>query len=138
MKKSIEEFKKFALKGNVIDLAVGVIIGGAFGKIVTSLVNDVVSPILGLVTGKIDLSDLKFKLAASTPKAPDLAIRYGAFLQTIIDFMIVAVSVFLLIKIFNRIKKKEAEKSAVPSQLSKEEQLLTDIRDLLKEMNRSS
>ncbi|MFD0871931.1 large conductance mechanosensitive channel protein MscL [Paenibacillus residui] len=122
-----EEFKKFALKGNVMDLAVGVIIGAAFGKIVTSLVNDIIMPIIGLLMGGVDLSSLQYPLG-------DASLNYGVFLQTIIDFFIVAFSIFLFIKAFNKLKRKEAkEEKPEPPAPSKEELLLTEIRDLLKQ-----
>lgn len=121
----INEFKKFALKGNVIDLAVGVIIGGAFGKIVTSLVKDIIMPLVGFLLGGVDISK------ASIPFNGE-EIMYGAFLQTVVDFLIISFSIFLFIRFFQRFKKKEEEKPAAPTP-SKEEQLLTEIRDLLKE-----
>ena len=128
IKKNIEEFKKFIARGNVIELAVGVIIGGAFSSIVTSLVNNILTPILGLVLGGVNFSNL-----AITFK--DTRIEYGAFIQSIIDFLIVAICIFTLVKIINRlmhIKKKE-EKEA-PAPLKREEVvLLEEIRDLLKE-----
>lgn len=122
----LQEFKKFALKGNVLDLAIGVIIGGAFGKIVTSLVNDVLMPIIGLLLGGVDFSGLQMTIG-------DAAIKYGAFIQSIVDFVIIAFSIFLFIKAINRFKKKEEEKPAAPSAPSKEEVLLAEIRDILKE-----
>ncbi len=129
IKKNIEEFKKFIARGNVIELAVGVIIGGAFSSIVTSLVNNILTPILGLVLGGVNFSNL-----AITFK--DTRIEYGAFIQSIIDFLIVAICIFTLVKIINRlmhIKKKEEEKEA-PAPLKREEVvLLEEIRDLLKE-----
>ncbi|GIP35778.1 large conductance mechanosensitive channel protein MscL [Paenibacillus sp. J2TS4] len=118
------EFKKFALKGNVIDLAIGVIIGAAFGKIVSSLVDDVMMPIIGLIMGGVDLTSLGYPLG-------EAVLNYGAFIQTIIDFFIVAFSVFIFVKAFNKLKRKEEEKPAPPDP-SKEELLLTEIRDLLK------
>ena len=132
MKKFLEEFKAFALRGNVIDLAVGVIIGGAFSSIVTSLVNNILTPILGLVLGGADFSNL-----AITFK--DTRIEYGAFIQSVIDFLIVAVCIFALVKFINKImhlKKKEEEKPAEPKK-SAEVLLLEEIRDLLKEENKS-
>lgn len=128
IKKNIEEFKKFIARGNVIDLAVGVIIGGAFSSIVTSLVNNILTPILGLVLGGADFSNL-----AITFK--DTRIEYGAFIQSVIDFLIVAVCIFALVKFINKImhlKKKEEEKPAEPKK-SAEVLLLEEIRDLLKE-----
>ncbi|MDC2864951.1 large conductance mechanosensitive channel protein MscL [Bacillus sp. BP-3] len=125
------EFKKFALKGNVMDLAVGVVIGGAFGKIVSSLVNDIIMPLLGLLLGGINFSKLAYPLG----KDP---LKYGAFIQTVVDFFIIAFSIFLFIKLFNKLtfKKEEEKKEEVPAP-SKEEVLLTEIRDLLKQQNAS-
>ncbi|WP_010282964.1 large conductance mechanosensitive channel protein MscL [Bacillus timonensis] len=122
----LNDFKKFALKGNVIDLAVGVIIGGAFGKIVTSLVNDIIMPLVGFLLGGVDISK------ASIPFNGE-EIMYGAFLQTVVDFLIISFSIFLFIRFFQHFKKKEEEKPAADPTPTKEEQLLTEIRDLLKE-----
>ncbi len=127
----IKEFKDFAVKGNVIDMAVGVIIGGAFGKIVTSLVNDVIMPALSVITGKIDLASLAF--AVETGAEEPIMIKIGQFLQNIVDFLLIAICVFVFVKIFTSMKKKsepEPEKAPEPSA---EETLLTEIRDLLKE-----
>ena len=126
----LQEFKKFALKGNVLDLAVGVIIGGAFGKIVTSLVNDIIMPIIGLVVGGIDFTTLEYVL--STKGEEPLILKYGQFIQTTFDFLIVAFSIFMFIKAINSFKKKEEAKPVSP-QPSKEELLLMEIRDILKE-----
>ncbi|MGA9227697.1 MAG: large conductance mechanosensitive channel protein MscL [Mesobacillus sp.] len=119
-----EEFKKFALKGNVLDLAVGVIIGAAFGKIVTSLVNDIIMPIVGLVTFGEDFSNLAYKV-----------IKYGAFLQAVVNFFITAFAIFLFIRLITRFKKKKEEQKTEPKPDLKEE-LLIEIRDLLKENKR--
>ena len=129
-----QEFKKFALRGNVIDLAVGVIIGGAFGKIVSSLVNDIIMPILGIFTGKINLTTLKLVISPQKGDIAELSIKYGQFLQTTLDFLLVALSIFLVIKLLTSFKKKQEEK---PSEIkpSKEELLLAEIRDILKEKN---
>ncbi|CAG9611362.1 Large-conductance mechanosensitive channel [Bacillus rhizoplanae] len=126
------EFKKFALKGNVMDLAVGVVIGGAFGKIVSSLVNDIIMPLVGILLGGVDFTGLSYPVG-------DAALKYGAFIQTIVDFFIIAFSIFLFIKLFNKLsfKKEEEKKEEVPAALSKEEELLTEIRDLLKQQNAS-
>lgn len=132
------EFKKFALKGNVVDLAVGVIIGGAFSKIVTSLVNDLIMPLLGLVVGRIDLTSLKFVLRQANDTTAELSITYGMFLQNILDFLIISLSIFFAIRVLNNLKKKEDEappKPAAPPAPSNEEKLLSEIRDLLKEQN---
>lgn len=122
-----EEFKKFALKGNILDLAVGVIIGGAFGKIVSSLVADIMMPVIGLISGGVNFSDLMYKYGKAE-------IKYGSFIQTVIDFLIISISVFFFIRLVNRIsfKKKEIEE-AKPPVPTKEEELLIEIRDLLKE-----
>lgn len=123
-----KEFKQFALKGNILDLAIGVIIGGAFGKIVTSLVNDIITPILGLLLGGIDLSKL------SQPFG-DAVIKYGAFLQSILDFAIISFSIFMFIRLLSKFKKKELVeevKIEVEAAPSKEELLLSEIRDLLR------
>ncbi|MFD3448847.1 large conductance mechanosensitive channel protein MscL [Microbacteriaceae bacterium 4G12] len=121
------EFKKFALKGNVVDLAVGVIIGGAFGKIVSSLVADIMMPLLGILTGGINFSDLHFKVGKAV-------VKYGVFIQTVVDFLIVAFSIFLFVKLFNMLKKtEEKEVPAEAPKPSREEELLTEIRDLLKQ-----
>ncbi|WP_044480605.1 large conductance mechanosensitive channel protein MscL [Paenibacillus antibioticophila] len=121
-----KEFKAFALKGNVLDLAVGVIIGAAFGKIVTSLVEDLIMPIIGLIIGGVDLNGLHFKYG-------EAVLNYGTFLQTVIDFLIVAASIFLFIKLISKFKKKEENKPAAPPAPSNEEVLLAEIRDLLRE-----
>ncbi len=122
------EFKKFALKGNVVDLAVGVIIGAAFGKIVTSLVNDIIMPLIGLLLGGISFTNLNFPIG-------DAVVAYGIFIQTIVDFFIVAFSIFLFVKLFNRLKRKEEEATPEPPAPTKEEELLAEIRDLLKAKN---
>jgi len=134
----IGEFKKFAVRGNVIDLAVGIIIGGAFGKIVSSLVSDVIMPPLGLLIGGINFTDIAIKLksagvdAAGAP-IPAVTLNVGNFIQTVFDFTIVAFAIFLLIKTINQLNYKKAEEPAAPPAPPKEEQLLTEIRDLLKE-----
>lgn len=136
MKKFVQEFKEFAMRGNVIDLAVGVIIGGAFGKITSSLVENIVTPALSILTGKIDLSALSVIIPAAQGGA-DIVIAYGIFLQTILDFVITALAIFVMIKLMNKVHKKKEETivEAPPAepQPSKEELLLTEIRDLLKE-----
>ena len=132
MKKMIQEFKAFAVRGNVVDMAVGIIIGAAFGKIVSSAVADVVMPPLGLLIGGADFSDLAITLKDATATAPAVTLGYGKFVQTLLDFTIVALAVFLLVKGINTLKRKEAEAPSLPPAPSKEEQLLTEIRDLLK------
>lgn len=133
MKKFIEDFKNFALKGNVVDLAVGVVIGGAFGKIVTSLVNDIIMPLLSLITGTMDLSEAKLPMGVNA-KNEQILLNYGAFLQNIIDFLIIALSIFIVIKFMGRFRKKEEVKPVeiVEEKPSKEALLLSEIRDLLK------
>ncbi len=127
----LKEFKEFAVKGNMVDLAVAVIIGGAFGKIVTSLVNDVIMPPIGLLLGGVDFSNLKITLKAAQQDIPAVTLNYGAWINTLIDFLIVAVVIFLAIKALNSLKKKEAAVPAPPPVPTKEETLLTEIRDLL-------
>ena len=138
----LQEFKAFALKGNVMDMAVGVIIGGAFGKIVTSLVNDVIMPPIGLLVGGVDFTDLKLTLKqavieAGTEVTPAVTWNYGAFIQQVVDFTILAFCVFMMVKIMNQlIKKREEAPAPAPApapEPSAEEKLLTEIRDLLKE-----
>ena len=129
----IKEFKEFAVKGNVIDMAVGIIIGAAFGKIVSSLVADVVTPPIGFLLGGVDFSNLAITLKAAAGEAPAVVLSYGKFIQTVFDFTIVAAAIFMMIKFINTLKRKEKEAPAAPPEPSKEEQLLTEIRDLLKE-----
>lgn len=130
--KLVDEFKAFALKGNVVDMAVGIIIGAAFGKIVASFVNDVIMPPLGLLIGGVNFTDLKFVMKAAVGTNPAVTLNYGSFLQVVFDFLIVAFAVFMAIKVMNSAKKKEEAKPAPPSGPTKEESLLTEIRDLLK------
>lgn len=124
-----EEFKKFALKGNVVDMAVGIIIGAAFGKIVSTFVKEVVSPPLGLMVGGVDFTQLKIVLKEAQGSAAEVAIGYGQFLQVIFDFTIVAFAIFLAIKLLNQLQEKEAQKPVAPP---KEQVLLEEIRDILK------
>jgi large conductance mechanosensitive channel len=128
----IKEFKEFAVRGNVIDMAVGIIIGGAFGKIVSSLVSDVVMPPIGVLLGGVDFSKLSITVKEATDTAEAVRINYGSFLNTIIDFLIIAFVIFMAIKAMNKMKKKEEEKPAAPPIPSKQEILLAEIRDLLK------
>ena len=130
--KFIKEFKAFAMKGNVIDMAVGVIIGGAFGKIVTSLVNDIIMPAISMLTGKINIVDLAVTVGANADGSA-IALKYGMFLQNIIDFLIIALSMFFVIKLMGKFKRKEEEAPAAPPEPDKTEVLLTEIRDILKE-----
>ena len=125
----VKEFKEFAVKGNVIDLAVGIIIGAAFGKIVTSLVADVIMPPIGLLIGGVDFSDLVITLKAAEGATPAVVISIGKFIQTLIDFTIIAFAIFLLIKVINKVKAKEPPAVVTPPQ----ELLLTEIRDLLRD-----
>lgn len=134
--KFIDEFKAFALKGNVIDMAVGIIIGGAFGKIVSSVVNDIIMPPIGLLVGGVNFTDLKIVMKEAVGSSPAVTLNYGNFLQVTFDFLIIAFSIFMVIKFMNNLnRKKEAAQSATPpppAAPSKEEQLLAEIRDLLK------
>lgn len=128
----IQEFKAFAVRGNVIDMAVGIIIGAAFGKIVSSVVADLVMPPLGVVLGGVDFSDLVVVLKDATATAPAVVLGYGRFIQAAFDFTLVALAVFLLVKGINVLKRKEAEAPSAPPTPSNEELLLAEIRDLLK------
>lgn len=130
--KIINEFKAFAMKGNVIDMAVGIIIGAAFGKIVSSIVNDIIMPPIGLLVGGVNFSDLKFVMKDAVGEIPAVSINYGNFIQVTFDFLIVAFAIFLVIKFMNAAKKKEEEKEAIIPTSTKEETLLSEIRDLLK------
>ena len=128
----LKEFKEFAMKGNVVDLAVAVVIGGAFGKIVTSFVNDVIMPPIGVLMGGADFSDLKVVLKAATEEVEAVTLNYGSFINTLVDFIIVAFAIFMVIKGINSTKKKkEAAPPPPPPGPTKEETLLTEICDLL-------
>ena len=124
----IKEFREFAMRGNVVDMAVGVIIGGAFGKIVSSLVADVFMPVLGILTGGVDFKDLKITLADAVGETPAVPLNYGVFIQNVFDFIIIAFAIFMMIKALNKLKKPEEK----VKELTGEEKLLTEIRDLLK------
>jgi large conductance mechanosensitive channel len=132
----IQDFKAFALKGNVVDMAVGVIIGGAFGKIVTSVVNNVIMPPIGVLTGGVDFTDLKLVIKEAEGEAEAVTLNYGQFIQDVVDFLIIAFCIFLMVKGISALtRKKEEEKAAEPApapEPSAEEKLLTEIRDLLK------
>lgn len=128
----MQEFKEFAVKGNVVDLAVGVIIGGAFGKIVSSFVEDVVMPPIGLIVGGVDFKSLAFTLKAAEGKAAAVMLNYGKFIQTMVDFAIVAFVIFLAIKAINSMKKQEAAAPAAPPKPSAQEVLLGEIRDAIR------
>lgn len=134
MGKFLSDFKEFAMKGNIIDMAVGVIIGGAFGKIVTSLVNDLIMPVMSLVTGGEGYKNLKHVItqASADGTVQEVAINYGIFIQNIIDFIIIALSIFVALRVIMKFKKKEEAAPAAPPAPSAEETLLTEIRDLLK------
>lgn len=141
----LSDFKEFAMKGNVLDMAVGVIIGGAFGKIVSSLVNDVIMPVVGLATGGVNFSTLSTELSAAqvNPDTQEIVkeavnLNYGMFIQNIVDFLIIAFSIFVALRVITKFKKKEeaaAEEPAAAPEPTKEEELLTEIRDLLKAQN---
>lgn len=138
MGKFLSDFKEFAMRGNVVDMAVGVIIGGAFGKIVSSLVDDLIMPVVGILTGGVDFTDLHYVIKEAvmdgeTVVTPEVAIGYGQFINYIINFLIVAFSIFVAIRVINRFKRKEEEAPAPAPEPSKEEVLLTQIRDLLQE-----
>lgn len=130
----LKEFKEFAMKGNVMDLAIAVIIGGAFGKIVTSLVNDILMPVLGILLGRINFADLKYVITPASGDVAEAAFRYGAFIQSVIDFLIISFSIYLFVKLISSFKKKEPaeEEPPAPEAPGKEEALLAEIRDLLK------
>lgn len=128
----INEFKTFAMRGNVADMAVGIIIGGAFGKIISSVVADIIMPPIGLLLGKVNFSDLTITLKAAVGNTAAVTLNYGKCIQTAVDFVIVAFAIFMLIKGMNQMKKKEETAPAAPTLPSKEETLLTEIRDILK------
>jgi len=127
-----QEFKAFAMRGNVVDMAVGIIIGGAFGKIVSSLVNDVIMPPIGVALGGVDFSSLAVTLKEASGDAAAVTINYGVFINTVLDFLIVAFAIFMMIKLLSAAKKKEEAAPAAPPAPSKEEVLLTEIRDALR------
>ncbi|MDY7218756.1 large-conductance mechanosensitive channel protein MscL [Denitrificimonas sp. JX-1] len=135
----LKEFKAFAVKGNVVDMAVGIIIGAAFGKIVSSFVGDIITPALGMLIGGVDFTDLVITLKAAEGDIPAVVIAYGSFIQTILDFVIIAFAIFMGIKGINRLKREEAAAEEAPTtpEPSKEEVLLSEIRDLLKQQSKS-
>jgi len=137
MKKLAKEFGAFIKRGNVVDMAVGVIIGGAFGKIVTSLVENIITPAISMITGKVNIAALSVTLPAQAADGTPIVLAYGAFLQSIIDFLIIALCIFFMVKAIGKIRLRketeEAAKEAAPPEPTKEEQLLTEIRDLLAE-----
>lgn len=143
MSKFLDEFKAFAMRGNVLDMAVGIIIGGAFGKIVSSVVSDIVMPPIGLLVGGVNFTDLKVNLKEAVMNgadvvSPAVTLNYGNFLQVTFDFIIVAFAIFLMIKAINRLKKKEEEAPAAPAAPAEDVRLLGEIRDLLKEKNKAN
>ena len=136
----IKDFKEFAMRGNIIDMAVGVIVGGAFGKIVSSLVNDIIMPVVSIATGGDGLKNMKYIIvqgkeatAEGVAAVEEVAVNYGMFIQNIVDFLIIAFSIFVALRVIMKFKKKEEEAPAPAPEPTKEEQLLTEIRDLLKE-----
>ena len=129
----IKEFRDFAMRGNVVDMAVGIVIGAAFGKIVTSFVNDVLMPPLGVMLGGVDFTELSMTLKAASGEVAAVTLNYGSFIQTVVDFVIIAFAIFMVIKAMNSLKKKEEAAPAAPPKPSAEETLLTEIRDLLKQ-----
>ena len=128
----MSEFKDFAVKGNVVDMAVGIVIGAAFGKIVTAFVGGVLMPPIGVLLGGVDFADLAYVIKDAAGDAPAVSIAYGAFVQTVIDFTIIAFAIFMVVKGMNSMKKEEEAAPAAPAAPPKEEVLLTEIRDLLK------
>lgn len=129
----LKEFKEFAVKGNVVDMAVGIIIGASFGKIISSLVGDVIMPPIGVLLGGVDFSNLAITVKEAAGEIPAVVISYGKFVQTVVDFTIIAFSIFVVVKLINSLKRKEEEAPAAPPAPSAQEVLLTEIRDLLKE-----
>jgi large conductance mechanosensitive channel len=128
----LSEFKDFAVRGNVVDMAVGIVIGGAFGKIVTSFTNDVLMPPVGLFAGGVDFSDLALTLKEQAGEVAAVTMNYGVFINTLLDFLIIAFAIFLVVKALNSAKKQEEEAPPAPPEPSKEEALLTEIRDALR------
>jgi len=128
----LKEFREFAVKGNVVDMAVGIIIGAAFGRVVQSLVNDIIMPPIGMAIGGVDFSDLAVVLKEATEEAAAVTVSYGAFIQTLIDFLIIALAIFVAVKVINSLKRKEEAKPAEPPGPSEELLVLREIRDELK------
>lgn len=140
MGKFLQDFKEFAMKGNVVDMAIGVIIGGAFGKIVSSLVNDIIMPVIGVITGGVDFKTMSYELKGATVDAAGNAVEavtlnYGMFIQNIVDFLIIALSIFVALRVMMRFKKRKEEAPAPAPEPSKEEVLLTQIRDILRKQS---
>lgn len=145
MGKFIHDFKEFAMKGNIIDMAVGVIVGGAFGKIVSSLVNDIIMPVISIITGGDGYKNLKYVITEGRPAADgvaaveEVAVNYGLFIQNVVDFLIIALSIFVALRVVMKFMKKEKEAEAAPApapEPTAEEKLLTEIRDLLKDQDK--
>jgi large conductance mechanosensitive channel len=128
----MSEFRDFAVRGNVVDMAVGIVIGGAFGKIVSSFVNDVLMPPIGIMLGGVDFSELAFTLNAASGEVTAVTLNYGTFIQTLVDFIIIAFAIFMVVKAMNSLKKKKEAAPPAPPKPSAEESLLTEIRDLLR------
>lgn len=131
----LKEFKEFAVKGNAVDMAVGIVIGAAFGKIIASMVADLIMPPIGVLVGGVDFTKLAVTLKEAAGDAPAVTLKYGIFIQTVVDFTIIAFAIFMVIKLINKLKKQEADVPAAPPEPTKEELLLTEIRDLLKAKN---
>jgi large conductance mechanosensitive channel len=131
----MKEFREFALRGNVVDMAVGIVIGVAFGKIVSSFVNDVLMPPLGVVLGGVDFSDLAVRLKEASGEVAAVTLNYGSFIQTVVDFVIIAFAIFMMVKLMNSLKRKQKAQPAAPPKPSAEEALLAEIRDLLRSRN---
>jgi len=130
----LKDFKKFIIRGNVVDLAVAVIIGGAFGKIVTSLVNDLIMPLIGVLLGKVNFKELKWVIEEAVGDVPEVAVYYGQFIQNVVDFVIIAFVIFIMIRLIEKMKAKPAPApEAAPAPVPEDIQLLTEIRDLLKQ-----
>lgn len=130
--KMIQEFRDFAVKGNMIDMAVGIIIGAAFGKLITSLVNDIIMPPLGQVIGGVSFTGLKLTIGSPIEGRDPVTLNYGNFIQTTVDFLIVALAIFMVVKAINKMKRKQEAAPAAPAAPTKDQMLLTEIRDLLK------
>jgi large conductance mechanosensitive channel len=131
--KIMKEFKEFAMRGNVMDMAIGIIIGAAFGKIISSFVANVLMPPLGLLLGHVNFSDLAVVLKKATPESPAVVLGYGLFVQALMDFVIIAFAIFMVVKAMNSMKKKQVEAPAAPPEPPVQEKLLAEIRDLLKQ-----
>ena len=131
----LKEFKEFAVKGNAVDMAVGIVIGASFGKIIASMVADLIMPPIGVLVGGVDFTKLGITLKEAVGDVPAVTLKYGNFIQTVVDFTIIAFAIFMLVKLINKLKKQEAAAPVAPPEPTKEELLLTEIRDLLKAKN---